>query len=1027
MKIIALRLKNLHSLKGEFAIDFTHPTLSESGIFAITGPTGAGKSTLLDAITLALYSYTPRLEEITKGGIESNNILVTQGTSDGYAELVFEVNQQKYMANWSISKNRNGNWNEYKHQLSIQDAATGWKQLSDKRTDTKAKINEVIGLSKEQFSKAIVLSQGKFDDFLTAKEKDRYKLLEIITGTGLYREIGKKVFEKYKEAREAYTLQESKISHITLLSAIEIAAFTEQLTNFSSELASLEKEITTIAFQRDKRAELTEINNLFESAVATLAKLVEEETALAPSLQKLAEYERALLIKPTYAEWQMAIEAGVEQTKKIEKNKSDIKALLQQEANHITKLAEQLNKPINKDNFLHELDAFTTKVASLDREIELLKSTVVNVKASNRTLYNTLPDSLQQKVTPYLKNNPNALREWIQEQNKQWAAHIPQGMLPIDYLTKQITLQTTTLEIVKELRFLAENIPQLKKRNQELLQLKSQLEEDRSKLLGLSSQLSDLLLQEETFLQELQKELNRFREMHQLESIRSNLRAGEPCPCCGSTNHPYLQEMPAISSVLEKEVEEKVAVVASLQAKVLAADRELQDQSNTIENADREIKNNEEAISNILERASSSLQKIGINEMPSLENLHAQISETETSIETNKAALIWAEKEKSLNEIVDGLTKQLQNEELYGSKQQERALLFSSTPLDTIQHTLRNNWVISDTKLSAAYNSQEALTQEEKKNAAQIIELATRVNEAITAAAFVSLEAFQNAIVTESVAAEWKQQSKALIKRKVAAETDVKTLQERKQTVASLIDAEFDDKNMDDLLQSLNKQKTQKIESSGKIQQQLADNQKAIETHASLMDQLQKLQQRQHLFSTLNSLIGDAGGDTFNKIVQRITLKQLLALANGRMESLMPRYRLLITFDKTKNEDQIWVADLFMGNETRSINSVSGGERFVISLALALALSDMASQNIRIDSLFIDEGFGSLSPDELNNAIQMLERMQLEGNKMLGIISHVESLKERITTQLVVEKIAPGESTLFLSTPEMKVSLRAQK
>ena len=78
MKIIALRLKNLHSLKGEFAIDFTHPTLSESGIFAITGPTGAGKSTLLDAITLALYSYTPRLEEITKGGIESNNILVTQ-------------------------------------------------------------------------------------------------------------------------------------------------------------------------------------------------------------------------------------------------------------------------------------------------------------------------------------------------------------------------------------------------------------------------------------------------------------------------------------------------------------------------------------------------------------------------------------------------------------------------------------------------------------------------------------------------------------------------------------------------------------------------------------------------------------------------------------------------------------------------------------------------------------------------------------------------------------------------------------
>lgn len=1027
MKIIALRLKNLHSLKGEFAIDFSHPTLAESGIFAITGPTGAGKSTLLDAITLALYSYTPRLEEITKGDIESNNILVTQGTADAYAELVFAVNQQKYMANWSISKNRNGNWNEYKHQLSIQDTATGWKQLTDKRTDTKARINEIIGLSKEQFSKAIVLSQGKFDDFLTAKEKDRYKLLEIITGTGLYREIGKKVFEKYREAREAYTLQESKISHITLLSDTEIAAITEQLSSYSSELAALEKEITTITFQRDKRKELTEINNQLETAAATVTKLVEEEAALAPSLQKLAAYERALLIKPTYAEWQMAIEAGVEQATKINKNKDEIKDLLQQEATFITNLTEQINKPITKENFLQELDAFTTKVASLDREIELLKSTVDNIKASNRTLYNTLPDSLQQKVKPYLKNNPDALSEWIQEQNVQWAAHIPQGIPPIDYLTNQITLQTTTLEIGKELRFPAESIPQLKEKNQELILLKSQLEESRSNLLGLCSQLRDSLLQEETSLQALQNELNRFRDIHQLESIRSNLRAGEPCPCCGATNHPYLEEMPVISSVLEKEVEEKVAAVALLQTKVITADQELQEQSNKIEHTDREIKNNENTISNFLERATSSLQKLGMNEMPSPENLQKQISAIESSIETNKAALIWAEKEKSLNEILEGLTKQLQNEELYGTQQQERALLFGATPLNTLQNTLRNNWVINDTKLSAAYASQEALFQEEKKNAAQTIEFAAKVTEAITAAGFVSLEAFQNALVAESVAAEWKQQSTALIKRKVAAETDVKTLQERKQTVATQIDAALDDKNLDELLQSLNNQKTQKIESSGKIQQQLAENQKAQATHTSLKEELERLQKRQYLFSRLNALIGDAGGDTFNKIVQRITLNQLLALANGRMKSLMPRYRLLMTFDKIKREDQIWVADLFMGNETRSINSVSGGERFVISLALALALSDMASQNIRIDSLFIDEGFGSLSPDELNNAIQMLERMQLEGNKMLGIISHVESLKERITTQLVVEKIGPGESTLFLSTPEMKMPLRVQK
>jgi exonuclease SbcC len=1027
MKIIALRLKNLHSLKGEFAIDFTHPTLAESGIFAITGPTGAGKSTLLDAITLALYSYTPRLEEITKGGIESNNILVTQGTSDGYAELVFEVNQQKYMANWSISKNRNGNWNEYKHQLSIQDAASDWKQLTDKRTDTKARINEIIGLTKEQFSKAIVLSQGKFDDFLTAKEKDRYKLLEIITGTGLYREIGKKVYEKYKEARDAYAFQESKKSNITLLSDAEIAGITEELTKFSSDLDSLEKDTKRISVQLEKRIELTEINNRLESESATLANLIQEESSLAPSLQKLTAYEKAVLIKPSYSEWQMITEAGTEQVNKIERKKAEINTLLNLEANYITQLAEQINKSINKDSFLIELDAFTTKVASLDREIELLKSTIDSYKASNRKLYNTLPDSLQEKITPYLKINQDGLGKWIQEQKAVWTLNIPQGILAVDYFTNQIALQTGTLELLKELRYPAENIPQLENKNQELVLLKSQLEEAQTKLIGLHKQVSNTLVQEETLLEQIQLELNRFREMHQLESTRSKLRSGEPCPCCGSTNHPYLLDMPVISSVIEKEFEEKVTLVANLQSTKIEAERELQGQTNTIENAARDIKNNEDSISNILKKATDILQKTGIYKMPSPKNLQVQISEMEAAIEKSKASLLWAEKEASLYDILEGLTKQLQNEQLFHKKQQERILMFNTTPLDTIQNTLRNNWVINETKLSAAYSSQELLAQEEKKIASKITELAAKVNEALTAAEFTSMEAFKSALVPESVAAEWKQQINTLAKRRVAAETDLKSLQERKETVTALIHPEFDNKNLDELLQTLNNQKTQILENRGKIQQQLADNEKAKETHTSLMAELQRLHQRQHLFSKLNDLIGDAGGDTFNKIVQRITLKQLLALANSRMENLMPRYRLLITFDKSKNEDQIWVADLFMGNETRSINSVSGGERFVISLALALALSDMASQNIRIDSLFIDEGFGSLSPDELNNAIQMLERMQLEGNKMLGIISHVESLKERITTQLVVEKIGPGESTLFLSTPEMKISLRAQK
>jgi exonuclease SbcC len=135
----------------------------------------------------------------------------------------------------------------------------------------------------------------------------------------------------------------------------------------------------------------------------------------------------------------------------------------------------------------------------------------------------------------------------------------------------------------------------------------------------------------------------------------------------------------------------------------------------------------------------------------------------------------------------------------------------------------------------------------------------------------------------------------------------------------------------------------------------------------------------------------------------------------------MDRYQVDLGTDKY--EDAIWVIDTYMGDERRVIDSVSGGERFVISLAMALSLSDLASNNVRLDSVFIDEGFGSLSPEDLDNAISMLERLQVENEKTIGIISHVESLKERISTQIVVEKLQNGESTLSLKSNGVVTSL----
>ncbi|MFO7701479.1 MAG: SbcC/MukB-like Walker B domain-containing protein, partial [Psychroflexus maritimus] len=160
----------------------------------------------------------------------------------------------------------------------------------------------------------------------------------------------------------------------------------------------------------------------------------------------------------------------------------------------------------------------------------------------------------------------------------------------------------------------------------------------------------------------------------------------------------------------------------------------------------------------------------------------------------------------------------------------------------------------------------------------------------------------------------------------------------------------------------------------------------------------------------LNELIGDARGAKFNNFAQDLTLMHLLAMANHRLTKLNDRYQM----DRPKNAEgeDLVVIDLHMGSERRSVKTLSGGETFMLSLALALALSDLASQNVKIDSLFIDEGFGTLDPETLDQTLDTLERLQAESNKIIGIISHVEALKERIQTQIQLTKNGQGYSSL---------------
>ena len=199
MKLISIAFKNIHSLKGEHRVNFDKHPLNSAGIFAITGPTGSGKSTLLDVITLALYNQIPRLPKVSKSDIDEIGSIVTHFTDEAWAEVTYESKNERYRSKWEISKNRNDKWRDY--NMSITNLATNL-DIEAKKSQIPSLNTEIIGLSYDQFVKSIILSQGDFARFLKAKKSERGKLLEDITGTHIYREIGKQAFQLNKEKKE---------------------------------------------------------------------------------------------------------------------------------------------------------------------------------------------------------------------------------------------------------------------------------------------------------------------------------------------------------------------------------------------------------------------------------------------------------------------------------------------------------------------------------------------------------------------------------------------------------------------------------------------------------------------------------------------------------------------------------------------------------------------------------------------------------------------------------------------------------
>ncbi|MFO7745268.1 MAG: SbcC/MukB-like Walker B domain-containing protein, partial [Psychroflexus sp.] len=329
--------------------------------------------------------------------------------------------------------------------------------------------------------------------------------------------------------------------------------------------------------------------------------------------------------------------------------------------------------------------------------------------------------------------------------------------------------------------------------------------------------------------------------------------------------------------------------------------------------------------------------------------------------------------------------------------------------LNDLISELKKNWITLNSNLSSTRkslsNEKENLSRVESKR----LQLQANLEPKIKASAFSSIS---EANSSRMKSADYQALSQQLNELSERIQIQKEKLKGIKAQIEDLKFEFFTNKNEAELaIADLSKTFENTKKDLEEVNRQLKNNSDLLSELKRIEESIAEEQKANRKWEILNKLIGDATGTEFNKFAQDLSLQRLIHLGNKRLKHLNDRYE-LDRYLPNEDKDQLYVIDHHMGGMRRSVKTLSGGETFLMSLALALGLSDLASRNVEINSLFIDEGFGTLDPETLDVTLDTLEKLQAESNKTIGIISHVSTLKERIQTQIVLDRNAQGYSQL---------------